>query len=534
MSIDKFSSLSIPCSSKDIERWTTILTSIHCFLHNNPTGEKKDNDIQLISKEITNIWLDKIESTLSIENQDTKKSTTDILFIIMCYVKCVQNLQIRNLYYHDNLADIITTVMILGSRHDIVRQKKEQCPYINITYESITSILDRIASFVTRYNSIDISLLEKNLPFQYPKNNIEKELKTILELDHLVKYKKENQNIQVEKEYGEEEDEEEKLLIQHLKDESHKSHIISSMDSQHIIKITEQDAEQDDMGGNRGEYWLLYKESIIRRYIPLCSHILHAALLELKILDGYEIILSSNITTWPINYNNSRKRFDIWLQKRSNVDTNDNFGPRFRKLAQERMLPLGSRSKRYRREATMFNNDEPMEILQDQLGYHISSRLHDMFYYDRKKIASETDHPIYDSLCLFMLSYIIEHESELPSFSFWNHFYISASDIHNIKKLELLKQKELYGYIRLPIIIDILNKIYVHTWYSVPGITNTIYESNKNGVIYECKDMIDAILVFLMLISRDHQNILKLEQDIKFHTWTKRFFKSGDFTIDDD
>jgi len=266
-------------------------------------------------------------------------------------------------------------------------------------------------------------------------------------------------------------------------------------------------------GQSRGDLWLIYREVIARNYINFFNHIFFGAFMETRAIQTCPIVPHLHDTSKK----EYRDRFYTWLDEHCSIDSNDDFMPRYRQMTQERMLPMGIRSRRFRREATIFNWEQGMELMQDYLGMQCSTILHDIVYAKKMDVCKDREHPCFESLCITLFIYMVEHESRDKSFKFMGKCYIQHTDIDE-STLKWINEDRLYGYPRPPIIIESLNRYFVN----VARFDEETCQVTR--MQFECQDMIHAILSWVYYIHIFYKSTLRVKMAVNMENWYKQFF----------
>lgn len=266
-------------------------------------------------------------------------------------------------------------------------------------------------------------------------------------------------------------------------------------------------------GANRGDLWLLYKDVIASSFVSTFNHIFYGAFTEASVIESCTHIQNMYETDLPVY----RERFYTWLYNHCLIDSNDDFMPRYRFMCQERLLPMGLRSRRYRREATAHIIEQGMELMQDYLGIATSTVLHDVVYAKKLDVSKDKTHPCFESLCITQFAYMLEHGCRDKTFKFNGVIYIQPTDL-STEKLKWIKQTMQWGYPRPPIIVEALNRFFV----------NFVKRCEKTDEykIYmtECTDMVHAILTWVKIFHLEYKSILRFSVAVDLSDWYQEFF----------
>lgn len=575
-------------TSKDIRRWTEYLVHCHRFIRGNPTKELLvDNRLKIREDWLEHMPTDlSTEEDEYNSEGDLGLSGTDILYCLLSYLECAHSIHVRNMYIEDSILDVIVDITLMACRHDPVTQKKPMnidqvnqlfnraasfvCRYGCIPVET----LNQAISF--KYPSEDKENAYRNL-IELPhfkkwakekkerKPDTYKELEEIELIEKLKKIELENKNY-IQK-MNQDIDEGKFKHIFHVDDEDHQplndtdsedsdesddalytdSDLLKratqvnsttttsssssssssevNYDNNEIRKRIEKKirkrikkspmAKPDTVvpGINRGELWLVHRDLITSKFIQIFNHTFYGAYMECKVLQN--CILANH--NFDCNTSEYRERFYTWLHEHCEIDTNDDFIPRFRSMTQERMLPMGIRSRRFRREATASNWEQGMELMQDYLGMQCSTILHDVIYGKKVDICKDKNHPCFESLCITMFGYMVEHSSRDKSMKFNRKLYIQPTDI-DADTIKWLTQPRLYGYPRPPVIVEVLNRYFINL---------SVFNDSKGNfeiVMYECQDMIHAILSWVFYLHQNHGSQLRFEIPVDMSHWYNQFF----------
>lgn len=143
-------------------------------------------DVKGWEEEVYNLWLKEFHHPdFTICEKNTSKS--DILFVLLCYIRCCKNPDLLHLSNANTLPDLTTQLRILCCKHTL-----ETLKYYP-THEELQCLWDQCASYIVNGDSgsqcitpTDEILLQKvkslHLEAPIPKNETEKEKETRLEM----------------------------------------------------------------------------------------------------------------------------------------------------------------------------------------------------------------------------------------------------------------------------------------------------------------------------------------------------------------
>lgn len=416
------------------------------------------------------------------------QSISDLLFVARCHQLCCAKPKIRTMALFNDIQELYVRVLLLGTNHTRARFRQQDSP------SDVESLEHRCASLIvyelsqgpdeiiarlsdTPLPQIDVLLLAQVNPLRSVPDIIKP----------------------TEEELTEEADRKAKAKAKARRENPGVTHDDSDDDEEN------KDAEYDV---NEGNYWHTDKDTIVRGFVRMASRVFRNYWLQRMIFDRYPVRDLSNL---PLYADNVKKNFVNWLETHSKCDYANDSVKVYRDLVYEYWMPDGSRQETLRYFVSKYENMQPLNLLEHQLGVNSTTSLANMARVQVKLTAASTESETYDFYMLSQFAELIKFDTDAE---FMSDYVIKPGEL--CFKRKRLECKTTWGRPRRPILLRIMRGWFIH----------------DAGEWVPCTDMCDALLKLMTLWRSNYEScFVGCHNPSKIERWIKRVTEP---TNDDD
>jgi hypothetical protein len=254
----------------------------------------------------------------------------------------------------------------------------------------------------------------------------------------------------------------------------------------------ESDVREEVSEEARGAIWRNTAPELLANYVRMASRLYRSVTLHNAMVARYEKDPPYNLTPMALN-----QAFH-WLYNKCRVDQPDEVRAHFRDLANEWFYPLGAETERYRDKRTRDDLEQPLTVLNTEIGMDLSQHLQECTLKKLVDIGSNQDALHWDALFLTLLDNVFKQRVQIH----WRREYVftTEQEVHSPALRKRMESEHYQGVTnKRPLILKLQRRFW-------------LFEGKR---LRACHNLCHAVLSWMHRVRSGFIGVLECTTDVR-------------------